>query len=176
MTVIMATVVSLNGKVTKGTNPNIHDWSSKEDWYHFVALRDKSNVVIIDQHTFETVNPSAEAGKLRIVLTPHPRNYEYLTVADQLEFSNLKPKELINSLAKRQRKNVLVAGGAELCSHFLAAGLIDSLYVSIEPVMFGSGEPMLKQDSLSVSLHLKSVSRLNERGTLLLHYTPLKQD
>ncbi len=75
MYVTLADVISLNGKITKGDNPDIHAWSSVEDWEHFVQLREKHEVIIIDRNTYETVHPVPEHGRLRIVLTSRPEQF-----------------------------------------------------------------------------------------------------
>jgi dihydrofolate reductase len=41
-------------------------------------------------------------------------------------------------------KNVLVAGGASTIQQYLAAGLLDELYLHIVPVILGSGERLLE--------------------------------
>lgn len=82
----------------------------------------------------------------------------------------MTPAILAKRLAKDGHKKVLVAGGSVLCSNFLAAGLVDELYLTLEPVLFGMGEPMLAERLLDISLRLQSVVRLNDKDTLLAHY------
>jgi dihydrofolate reductase len=176
MQVTLADVISLNGKITRADDPDIHAWSSTEDWEHFVGLRDKSDVVIIDRKTYETVRPQPEPGKLRIVFTSTPERFKDDQVAGVLEFVNILPTELVVRLRHDGYQSVLLAGGGRLCSDFLQAGLVDDLYLSFEPVLFGEGATMLSPGPLDVSLQLESVARLNARGTLLAHYTILKSD
>lgn len=176
MRLILADVISVNGKITKGDDPDIHAWSSNEDWEHFVSLREQSDVVIIDQHTYETVHPDPEKGKLRIVIAPAPEHYKGAGIPGQLEFTDLAVKELVTRLKQEGCQTVLVAGGAGLCSSFLEAHLVDELYITFEPVLFGTGEPMLGGAAFSLSLQLQSIKQLNVRGTLLAHYTVLSSD
>jgi dihydrofolate reductase len=171
--ITIADVISLNGKITKGDNPNIHEWSSAEDWQHFVQLRDQHDAVIIDRHTYETVRPPAELDRLRIVFTSTPERFSGAAVPGQLEFVNVSPSELAERLAQEGHQKVLIAGGARLCSDFLAAGLVDDVY-SFEPVLFGTGKSMLSETDLNISLQLQSVEQLNERGTLLARYSVIK--
>ena len=176
MRVILADVISLNGKITKGSNPDIRSWSSSEDLEHFVKLRDGCDVIIIDRKTYELVQPKPEKGKLRIVFTSTPERFSNASSPGQLEFIDVLPATLIERLAKDGYNRVLIAGGARLSSSFFEAQLIDDLYLSFEPVLFGTGRPMLDEGSLNVSLQLESVTRLNERGTLLAHYSVIKTD
>ncbi len=170
MHITLADVVSLNGKITKGDDPNIHGWSSDEDWEHFVRLRDAQDVMVIDRHTYETVRPQPSPGLLRVVLTSHPERFVAETVPGQLEFANQTPQSLVDRLTKEGHQKMLVAGGGRVCSEFLTAGLVHDIYLSFEPVLFGEGKPMLAEKPLEVVLQLESVTKLNDRGTLLAHY------
>lgn len=65
-----------------------------------------------------------------------------------------------------------MAGGRHVSAEFLAAGIVDDIYLTYEPLLFSQGTTMLADESwLEVSLRLQSVKQLNERGTLLAHYT-----
>jgi dihydrofolate reductase len=174
MHISLADVISLNGKITRGSDPNIHAWSSQEDWKHFVQLKDENQVIIIDRKTYETVQPAAEKDKLRIVFTSTPERFKAASLPGQLEFVNEMPSALVQRLQAAGYTKVLIAGGARLSSSFLAAQLIDDIYISFEPVLFGTGRSMLNETPLNIPLQLKSVNRLNDQGTLLAHYTVIK--
>lgn len=176
MHITLADVISLNGKITRDDDPKIREWSSKEDWEHFVQLKDENEVIIIDRKTYEAVQPVAEHGKLRVVFTSTPEQFRTASLPGQLEFVNESLSTLIQRLETEGYTKVLIAGGARLSSSFLAAGLVDDVYISFEPVLFGTGRPMLSEAPLDISLQLQSVSRLNERGTLLAYYTVIKTD
>jgi riboflavin biosynthesis pyrimidine reductase len=168
----MAAVVSLDGRITRGDDPNVHAWSSSEDWHHFLALRAEHDVVVIDRATFETVKPEPQAGLLRIVLTNHPDLYSDAVIKDQLEFMTISPKALIADLKKRGRERVLLAGGSTMSAEFLAADLVDDIYLTFEPLLFGAGRPVVDMPSaLNLKLHLESIQQLNDQGTLLAHYS-----
>lgn len=68
----------------------------------------------------------------------------------------------------------MLAGGGRLCSDFFVADLVDDVYMSFEPVLFGEGAPMLREVPFTVSLQLESVRQLNTQGTLLAHYVVIK--
>jgi dihydrofolate reductase len=172
--ITLAYVASLNGKITKGDNSDVHEWSSAEDWKHFERLRDEYEVIIIDRKTYEAVRPPAEQGKLRIVFTSTPERIQ--AVPEQLEFVDESPAALVKRLSRKGYKKVLIAGGARLSGSFLKAGLVDDVYISFEPVLFGSGRPMIVGDAIDVALRLQSYERLNDQGTLLAHYTVIKNN
>ena len=51
---------------------------------------------------------------------------------------------LLQCLAARGMRRVLVEGGAITVSHFVAAGLLDRLHVVVAPFLMGSGKPALQ--------------------------------
>lgn len=174
MHVTFAAVVSLDGKITRGDEPNVHAWSSAEDWQHFVQLRDQHDSLVMDRLSYEAVRPQPSPNLLRIVLTHHPERYADQTVPGQLEFMAATPTEVIAVLQKQSRTRLLVAGGSTVGSSFFSAGLVDEVYLTMEPYMFGAGKPLLAPELLTIRLHLEDIRRLNENGTLLLHYTVMR--
>jgi dihydrofolate reductase len=164
--------MSANGRITKGDDPNVHDWSSDEDSRHFISLRDNADVVVVDRTTYELMQLEPEAGRLRVVVTHHPEEYASQAVPDQLEFTSEPVGDLVKRLDEAGKQQLLMAGGRHVSAEFLAAGVVDDIYLTYEPLLFSQGNIMLADESwLEVSLRLQSVKQLNERGTLLAHYT-----
>ena len=53
----------------------------------------------------------------------------------------IAPPVILAALAERGFRRILVEGGAHTLSHFLAAGCLDRLHVTVAPIIFGSGQP-----------------------------------
>jgi riboflavin biosynthesis pyrimidine reductase len=53
----------------------------------------------------------------------------------------IAPVEILRALAVRGFRRVLIEGGANTVSRFLAAGCLDRLHVVVAPVILGSGHP-----------------------------------
>jgi len=170
MKIVLADVTSADGFITHGDAPDVTHWSSKEDGEHFLTLRQKYNLLLMGRKTYEAVRPKPEAERLRMVLTTQPDSYTASAVPGQLEFTDLSPQKLVASLEVRGYTSALLLGGGAVNGVFLAAGLGDELYVTIEPLLFGRGTPLLGGVDLNVSLRLLECKRLNAQGTLLLHY------
>jgi riboflavin-specific deaminase-like protein len=51
----------------------------------------------------------------------------------------IDPRAILGALAERGLKRILVEGGAETVSCFLAAGCLDRLHVIVAPIIIGSG-------------------------------------
>jgi diaminohydroxyphosphoribosylaminopyrimidine deaminase/5-amino-6-(5-phosphoribosylamino)uracil reductase len=65
----------------------------------------------------------------------------------------IAPGAVLAALAERGMRRILVEGGAETVSRFLAAGCLDRLHVMIAPIILGSGQ---------ASLNLPPIERVDE--------------
>jgi riboflavin biosynthesis pyrimidine reductase len=62
-------------------------------------------------------------------------------VALQSVDGQLAPADILAALAARGMRRILVEGGADTVSRFLAAGCLDRLHVIVAPIIIGSGRP-----------------------------------
>ncbi|MBI4096478.1 MAG: dihydrofolate reductase [Candidatus Levybacteria bacterium] len=172
MKVIMVAVSSLNGKITKGKNPNIYSWTSKEDSKFFFSLIEQHTLIVMGSKTYESARKfiKHKKNKLRIVLTKNPGKYLKETVGGMLEFSSETPPELIKRLENGGYKKMLLVGGAAINSLFLKHNLVHELYLTLEPKVFGTGKNLIADENLDLSFKLISVKKLNKQGTLQLKY------
>jgi dihydrofolate reductase len=79
------------------------------------------------------------------VLTHHPR--EPLTMQGGTTFTFVTDgieSALEQARAAARDKDVAIAGGASAVQQYLAAGLLDELYLHIVPIVLGSGERLLE--------------------------------
>ena len=67
-------------------------------------------------------------------------------------------------------KPVAVLGGGAVYRFALESGLLDEIFITVEPFIFGRGKEMFVGGTRTVRMRLLSVRRLNRTGTLLLHY------
>ncbi|MDO8265737.1 MAG: dihydrofolate reductase family protein [Candidatus Saccharibacteria bacterium] len=173
MYITAVVAISLNGFITDGDNPDVTTWTSAEDKAFFRAQKDASDVIIMGKNTFTAMQRviKLEPNRLRLILTKNPEEFADQVVDDQLEFSNSTPDDLVEDLKKRGFKNVMIAGGSYVYSSFLSAGLINEFKVTVEPIFFASGTPLLSSLDKNYNLELKSSEMLNDRGTMLLSYS-----
>ncbi len=171
MKVVLTIVTSLDGKSTKGYKPP-KLWASKEDQAHFQSLIAKNNLIVMGKNTFtvskDDIKPTK--GKLRIIMVRNPAEFSSLAVPGQLEFSSESPKQLVKRLAKSDYKQMLLVSGPKLNTAFLKAKLIDELWLTMEPNIFGVGIGLVAPEPLNIELKLLSCKKLNSQGTFLLKY------
>ena len=125
-------------------------------------------MVIYGRKTFATFNKPLP-GRLNIILTRTPRDYADRQEKDLLEFTNQAPQILLDSLQQRGYKQVVIAGGSAVNKMFLSLNLIDEIYLTIEPKVFGSGKRLFDDLKKDISLELIDHSLLND-DSVLLHY------
>lgn len=168
----MAMLASVDGKTTKGNDPNIYTWTSKEDQKYFFSLIKKSNLIVMGRTTYEAVRSriKLERNKLRIILTRQPKKYLTQSVPDKLEFSAESPIQLTKRLTKLGYKKMLLVGGSVINGLFLKQNLVDEFYLTIEPKIFGKGKNIVAGELFNRALKLVSVKKMNKTGTLLLKY------
>jgi riboflavin biosynthesis pyrimidine reductase len=88
-----------------------------------------------------------------------------------VETTTEEPSALVRRLENEGVETLAVCGGAAIYDMFLRAGVVDEVYATIEPVLFGEGVKLLS-DELSVQLELLNIDRPND-STLFLHYRVL---
>lgn len=173
MKTILVFVSTLNGKITKDEDPEVRSWSSKEDQEYYSGIWKQSGLVIMGSTTYDLNKITPLEGRLIIVMTRKPQLYDDITVNGQLEFSSDLPGELV---AKYQDKYHLmtVVGGPHLATSFLKEELIDELWLTIEPKLFGRGADLIVPEDLYVDLRMISCERVNDNGTLITKYEVIK--
>src|SRR3989338_3215999 len=172
MKVILAMVMSLDGKTTKWDEAGIYNWTSPEDREYFFSLREKNDVIIMGRKTFDAAKSVIKLSPrcLRIVMTRTPQKYSNIAVKEMLEFTDEPSSRLIEKLNKRGDSKVLVVGGEQVNFHFLKEKRIDEIWITIEPLLFGLGNSLVSPSRLNITMELKGVRKLNKNGTLLLKY------
>mgnify|MGYP001567556414 CR=1 FL=1 len=112
----------------------------------------------------------ARKGQLRIILTKDPKRYKKEEVPGRLEFRSIPPAMLAREMEKEGYENMILLGGSTLNTSFFKENLVDELYLTIEPRIFGEGRQLINEGKFESILQLQSVKKLNKQGTLLLHY------
>ncbi|MES2223839.1 MAG: dihydrofolate reductase family protein [Patescibacteria group bacterium] len=154
-----------DGFIAKDKSHSPFDWTSKEDKDRFVTLSKRAGVVVLGASTFKTF-PKPLKDRLNIV-------YSRSETFEGAETTSLPPAELIKSLEERGFKEVAISGGSQIYTMFLEAGVVDTIYLTIEPILFGTGISVFNKD-LDVKLELVSEEK-TEGGTLMLEYKILNK-
>jgi dihydrofolate reductase len=175
MKTILIFVSSLDGKVTKWGEPNVRLWSSHQDQDYYKKVWNESRLIVMGSSTFnaDTFNPSPDHQI--IIMTSHPDRYKSYEVPGQMEFTNETPVELSSRFATKGHQQMLVVGGPHIATSFLKEQLIDELWLTIEPKIFGTGENFATDAKLDIDLRLIQSEKVNDQGTLITKYAVLKK-
>lgn len=77
--------------------------------------------------------------------------------------------EFVSGLKKEEGKDIYLCGGGDLAAQLLAAGLIDEVKVKLNPVVLGSGTPVLGEIARPIDLELVD-TKVYDSGVVLLTY------
>jgi dihydrofolate reductase len=108
-------------------------------------------------------------------MTSHPGKYKSLEISGQIEFTNEPPVELISRFIIKGHQQMLVVGGPHIATSFLKEQLIDELWLTFEPKIFGLGSNFATDVELDINLRLIHIERVNDQGTLITKYAVLKK-
>ena len=163
--VIALAAMTADGRIAGHASDSV-EWTSREDRRMFVRVTRRAGVVVMGRATYDTL-PGPLAGRLVVVLTRHPEHHT--TRPGEVEFTSAMPAEVVADLAGRGFGEIVVAGGAEVYTAFLETGQVDELWLTIEPLLFGAGLPLVHRAPPGLRLRLAEVVRLGE-NTVQLHY------
>jgi len=139
-------------------------WTSKEDSKFFMQKTKEAGVVVMGRTTYETVGKPLP-NRLNVVYTSNP---EAIETADNLITTDQPPQQLINSLTNKQYDQVAICGGSSIYRMFMEAGVVDSLFLTVEPILFGTGIPLFDK-SMESQLNLKQIHQLSDQ-TVVMEY------
>jgi len=175
MKTILIFVSTLDGKITKWSEPNISSWSSHQDHDYYKKILNESRLIVMGSNTFNADTFKHSSDHQLIIMTGHPDKYKSLEITGQIEFTNESPVELIARFKNKGRKQMLVIGGSHVATSFLKEQLIDELWLTLEPKIFGTGGNFVTDVKLDINLSLIHCEKVNEQGTLITKYAVLKK-
>lgn len=168
ITLTMVMVISLDGIISQGLYQDSFEWTSLEDKEHFLSFIKTKMNVIMGRTTFESINNHPYDQVKHFVLTSDKMLHQKKD-NNQIEYLSETPQNIVDYLYKQGIDDIALLGGAYTNTQFLKAGLVDYLWLTIEPKIFGQGIKFAVEQ-LNIDLKLLESKRLNAQGTLLLHY------
>jgi dihydrofolate reductase len=175
MRIILVFVSTLDGKITKWGDPKVSLWTSEEDKKYFRKTWNEAPVIIMGSNTFLAEKLGSVRDHLVIVMTRRPDAYQKMEVKGRLEFSDESPGQLADRFKKADFPTMMVVGGAQVATSFLMDGLIDEIWLTIEPKIYGKGGNFVIEKELDLELRLISCEQVNPEGTLITRYKVLKK-
>jgi dihydrofolate reductase len=162
-------VMSLDGCLTRHGEEGA-GFASREDQHFFAETLGTFDCMVMGGAGYRASRARARVtpAPFRVVLTREPEAYTAEAQAGVLEFRSDEPAETIRDLARRGFARCALVGGARLLTASVKAGLLDELWLTVEPVAFGSGLRLF-EGRVEIPFELVGVESLG-RHTLLIRY------
>ncbi len=175
MQIIAIAATSLDGFITQGDKPGTA-FTSKADKAWFPNAVSTFDFKIMGRKTFEVSKDyilpltQNQAKDKRIVMTRYPEQSKAFEVPGRLEFTDKHPLEIVRDIqdSSIDTPKIVILGGSTIYSAFLDAGLITEFWITLEPLLFGFGTPLLKTKTQTKLSLIESTSL--SPSTLLLKY------
>ena len=166
MKVTLIAAMSLDGYIAHGPLEQ-PQFSSPEDKAQLREKTRAAGIVVMGHNTFKTfrnqVNPLPD--RLSVVMT---RGSSKLTDNEHVIFRSDPPQKVLDELSKQGYKEAIIFGGSKVNAAFLEAGLLDEMWITLTPHLFGGGVPLFAS-SVEAEVELLSSEPLGP-GEVLLHY------
>ncbi|MBI3485923.1 dihydrofolate reductase family protein [Candidatus Daviesbacteria bacterium] len=162
--VILYMAISANGFIAREDDDT--SWISAKEWESYSEFVRRAGCLIVGHRTYNILTKQPEFSefeKIKIVVLSHK---DFKTLASHHLVAK-NPKEALNLL--KDFKEVVVAGGGILNSSFIKQGLIDEVYLDIEPIILGNGIKLFAEDKFSIDLKLLDFKKISE-NEIQLHY------
>jgi dihydrofolate reductase len=174
MQVIGIVAISLDGCITQHDGEGVSFASDADQRYFRQALK-SFDCSVFGSGTFrasrDAILRASSDDHLRVVLTRQPDRYSEFARQGHLEFRDGDLGAILDELAARGKKRCAMLGGGRWYTECIRQGLMQQLWVTVEPLGFGSGKRLFEGE-VSFRFGVQSVEHLSP-DTLLIKYEVL---
>jgi len=141
---------SIDGFIAKSADDDL-SWGKKADKRWFSKVTRGIGVVVMGRRTFELIGKPLP-GRLNIVMSRKIKK---------------SPREILEELKQKGFERVAICGGASIYTLWLKEKLVDEIWVTVQPVIFGQG--IIPTSGVGMELELLSREDIGE-GIVALKY------
>ncbi|HXX19018.1 MAG TPA: dihydrofolate reductase family protein [Candidatus Acidoferrum sp.] len=158
--------MSLDGYIA-GPNGEA-DWIVMDPDVDFAAIWKEFDAILVGRKTFDVMARAGNTGM------PGVKTYVVSRTLKQEKYPNVsvlsgKIEGTVASLRRESGKDIWLFGGGELFRSLLDAGLVDTVEVSVVPVLLGTGIPLLPPPARQYKMKLTS-QKAYKTGIVALEY------
>src|SRR5689334_17179001 len=170
--IILGLAVSLDGYI-EGPNGE-YDWCFADQDYGMSEFIARIDTVFIGRKSYEMAQEYASANGGEVVPgMPPMKEYVFSNTLKQVKEGSI----LISgdSMAEARRikeqpgKDIWLFGGASLTDALMNEGLVDEMWMSVHPILLGSGKPLFRNKDHRTLLTLLD-SKTYDTGLVSLRY------
>jgi len=143
MEVFIIAALTADGFIARSEQQLSTDWTSKEDAQFFRDRTRQAGAIVMGRKTFETIGQPLP-NRLNIVYSNDPSKFSQFD-PQQLMVTQLNPTDLINQLIQAGYQSLAVCGGTSIYTMFMNSGLVNRMFLTTEPVLFGTGVSLFNQ-------------------------------
>ncbi len=163
--IILGLALSLDGFI-EGPNGE-YDWCFTDQDYGLNDFLKRIDTIIMGRKSYEEAKKYEDQNPWKGIKTYVFSNT--LAEASPAEIIKGDVRKEVSTLQKQQGKDIWLFGGAALTEAFLEADLIDEYWLSIHPIVLGSGKPLFRNSISRKHLKLKE-HRIYSTGLVALTY------
>lgn len=164
MKVTLYMAMTANGMIARENDDA--PWS-KEVWKEYYKFVKQKKNIIIGRRTFDLMNSENEFERLGFPVTVVLSSKSHETGKNV--FFAKTPKEAFEIMKKNKISNAVIGGGSKCNSSFLKSGMIDEVYLDIEPWIFGKGIRLFDESEDEASLALIGTRKLSKNTIRLIY-------
>jgi len=147
-----------------------YDWIVPDSAVDFGALYKEFDIAVMGRKTYEI--GIAQAGSVAMP------GIEVIVFSQSLPAGSINgarivnddPRTVVSALKEKNGRDIWLFGGGDLFRYLLDAGLVDTVEVAVNPVLIGSGIPLLPPGP-AAKLVMSDVKRLPASGMVVLAYS-----
>ncbi|MEK6888227.1 MAG: dihydrofolate reductase family protein [Candidatus Aenigmatarchaeota archaeon] len=169
MKVILYMAMTVNGMIARENDDT--PWSNVE-WKNYAKKVKECGALIVGRRTYEIMKKGDDLKKIGNPFT--------VVVTSQKIESNKSfvfaksPKDAFEIMKKRKFRKVLLGGGSMINASFMKAGLVDEIYLDVEPFVFGKGIKLFSDEGFEAKLKLIGTKKLS-KNEIQLHYKVIRR-
>lgn len=165
MKVSLVAAITVDGFIGRHDSDLSIRWTSREDTKFFVKKSKEIVNLVVGSTTFAAFDRKLEGRKFYV----YSRNETVENPYDNdIVVVNESPEQLVTRLESEGIENLMIAGGGEIYNLFMRAGVVDELFLTLEPVVFGEGIKLFS-GRVDSTIKLHEIIDLSEQ-TKVLHY------
>ncbi len=173
MEVFIIAAITLDGYIGRTASDRSFDWTTAEDKAEYISKIKESKHLVMGNTTLRIVKRfPVDTTVYAYTRQPEQFSAEGLSHAATYQPTFEKPSELVERLTASGVQQLAICGGASIYQQFLVAGVVNKLYLTIEPVLFGRGIKLFGE-SMENRLQLVESRVLNSHGSVWLEYDVL---
>lgn len=163
--VVLGLAVSLDGFI-EGPNGE-YDWCFNDQDYGLTDFFKSIDSIFMGRKSYDLAVSNGGMNMWKGVTTYVFTNTIGKTPSDDVKL--VRSMDEVGPIISQPGKDIWLFGGAELTTEFINAGLIDELWLSVHPILLGSGKPLFQNINGRKLLKLVE-SRTYDTGLLSLKY------